>query len=65
MSDIASLYKNGDYLCFLVEIQVKCTLCKCSVPPIGRCTKHLTSQRWILPCNHVINVWEEMKSLFN
>ena len=29
MSDIASLYKNGDYLCFLVEIEVKCTLCKC------------------------------------
>ena len=52
--------------CFQVEIVLKCTLeMFAKVPPIGRCTKQLTSQRWILPCNRVVNVWEEMKSLFN
>ena len=29
MSDITNLYDNGDYLCFQVEVVVKCTLCKC------------------------------------
>ena len=53
-------------MCFQVEIVLKKIVQMfAKVRPIGRCTKQLTSQRWILPCNRVVNVWEEMKSLFN
>ena len=53
-------------MCFQVEIVLKKIVQMfAEVPPIGRCRKQLTSQRWILPCNRVVNVWKEMNSLFN
>ena len=33
------------------------------VPPVGRCAKQLTSSRWILPSNRVMNVCEGIKKL--
>ena len=33
------------------------------VPPVGRCTKHLTSSRWILLGTNIITLLEEYEGL--
>ena len=45
-SDIASLKVFTEYPCFQVKIYIIEMFV--TVPPVGRCTKQLTSSRWIL-----------------